>query len=189
VRRWKTRNVYNQVSTIGIFLISIVFAIITMRRFQSIDFSCNNINFLSTKFVNQFNSSDSVRASTVTQVVVSGSRSGYLQLLDQRLKTDESRSLSNTIKQQVRNSVIVVMDQKKLYDKSICDYVTTALNDNYQKPSFFYSGVLLLTFIGLPAARIALIVIASIFSLILRGLHHAGIYRSHTTLIEHEVLE
>jgi hypothetical protein len=96
----------------------------------------------------QLEESDSVPASLVTDVVASGGRSNYLQLLDRWLiTTSGDNSLSNTIKTQVRNSVIIVMDQKKLYDKSICDYVTTALNNNYQKPSFFYSGVLLLTFV------------------------------------------
>lgn len=191
IRRRNTWNIYNQVSTIGVFLISIIFAIITMWRFQSINFNCNNINFLSTQFFGQVVwSSWNQVMSPVAQVVSSGWRSNYLQLLDSRLATTSGdTSLSNTIKQQVRNSVIVVMDQKKLYDNSVCDYVTTALNENYQKPSFFYSWVLLLTFIWLPAARIALIIIASFFSLILRWLHRLGIYRSHTTLVEHEVLE
>jgi hypothetical protein len=190
VRRRKTRHIYNQVSTIGIFLISIIFAIITMRRFQSINFSCDNVNFLSTQFVNQFTQPNSDHMSPVTQIVSSGGRANYLQALDGWLITSSGdNSWSNLIKTQVRNSVIIVMDQKKLYDKSICDYVTTALNDNYQKPSFFYSWVLLLTFIGLPAARIALILIASIFSLILWILQRLGIYRSHATLIEQQVLE
>lgn len=189
IRRWKTRNIYNQVSTIGIFLVSIIFGILSMRRFQSIEFSCNNINFLSTKFLMSANA-DPVRASLVTDVVASGGRINYLELLDRWLNTTSGdTSLSNTIKTQVRNWVIVVMDQKQLYDKSVCDYVTTALNDNYQKPSFFYSWVLLLTFIGLAPARIALIVIASLFSLILWWLHRLGFYRSHATLIEHQVLE
>lgn len=191
IRRWKMWNIYNQVATIGVFVISIGFGILSMRRFQSINFSCNNINFLSTQFFAQMNTAepDSPQASLMSQVVVSGGRSSYLELIDAKLKTDWSNSLSNTIKQQVRNWVIVVMDQKQLYDKSVCDYVTTALNDNYQKPSFFYSWVLLLTFIGLAPARIALIIIASVFSLILWVLYRLGIYRSHATLIEHQVLE
>jgi hypothetical protein len=78
--------------------------------------------------------------SPVAQAVSSGGRANYLQALDGWLITSSGdNSWSNLIKTQVRNSVIIVMDQKKLYDKSICDYVTTALNDNYQKPSFFYS--------------------------------------------------
>ncbi len=198
IRQRKTRHIYNQVSTIGIFLISIVFAIITMWRFQSINFSCDNVNFLSKQFVGQFTKSKQTtpaltaadKMSKVAQAVWTSGKTNYLQTLDNWLSTStDNNSWSNLIKTQVRNSVIVVMDQKKLYDKSICDYVTTALNDNYQKPSFFYSWVLLLTFVGLPAARIALIIIASIFSLILRGLHRLGVYRSHTTVIEHQVLE
>ncbi len=198
IRQRKTRHIYNQVSTIGIFLISIVFAIITMWRFQSINFSCDNVNFLSKQFMSQFTDSKQItpvlttsdKMSKVAQAVSISGKSNYLQTLDGWLVTSSgNNSRSNLIKTQVRNSVIVVMDQKKLYDKSICDYVTTALNDNYQKPSFFYSWVLLLTFVGLPAARIALILIASIFSLILRGLHRLGVYRSHATVIEHQVLE
>ena len=197
IRSWKVRNIYNQVSTIGIFLISIIFAIITMRRFQSIDFSCDNINFLSSQFVSQFTKPKqrtslvhSNQVSNVTKAVSTSGKTNYLQTLnDWLVTTDSDTSWSNIIKTQVRNSVIIVMDQKKLYDKSICDYVTTALNDNYQKSSFFYSWVLLLTFIGLPAARIALIIIGSLFSLIFWILKHFGIYRSHTTLVEHQILE
>lgn len=80
------------------------------------------------------------KMSKVAQAVSISGKSNYLQTLDGWLVTSSgNNSRSNLIKTQVRNSVIVVMDQKKLYDKSICDYVTTALNDNYQKPSFFYS--------------------------------------------------
>ena len=190
IRRRNARSIYNQVSTIGVFLISIVFAVITMRRFQSINFDCSDINFLSTHFFDKVMISDWSQVHTVGELVSSGGRSNYMQLLDHWLTTTSGdTSLGNTIKTQVRNSVIVVMDQKKLYDNSVCDYVTSALNTNYQKPSFFYSWVLLLTFMWLPAARIALIVVATLLSMILRGLQYVGVYRSHTTLVEHDVLE
>lgn len=190
IRRWKIRNIYNQVSAIGIFLISIIFAVITMWRFQSINFDCSTINFINPQFFMKINQSDPAQAQIVKDVVASGGRSNYLQLLDRWLVTnDNDASLANTIKTQIRNWVIVVMDQKKLYDNSVCDYVTTALNNNYQKPSFFYSGVLLLTFIGLAPARIALVVIAGLFSIILRILYRFGIYRRHASIIEHQVLE
>gem|GEM_PF-4944841 len=88
IRRWKIRNIYNQVSTIGIFLVSIIFGILSMRRFQSINFNCSNINFLSAQFFSSINDTDPVQASLVNQVVVSGGRSSYLELIDAKLKTD-----------------------------------------------------------------------------------------------------
>gem|GEM_PF-2152673 len=168
IRNRKIRNIYNQVSIVGVFVIAVAFAVISMRRFQSINFSCQNISFLSSQFFNEITTVDPQQENTVKDAVAVGGRSSYLQLLDQWLKTDGTQSLSNTIKQELRDGVITVMDQKKLYDNSICEYVTKALIDNYQKPSFFYSGVFLLTFIALPAAKLALLIIAGIFSLIVR---------------------
>lgn len=189
IRSWKIRNIYNQVSVIGVFIIAVAFAVISMRRFQSINFSCQNISFLSSQFFREVTTVDPKKESSVKDAVVVWWRSSYLQLLDQWLKTDGSESLTNTIRQELRDWVITVMDQKKLYDNSICDYVTKALKDNYQKPSFFYSGVFLLTFIALPAAKLALLIIAWVFSLIVRWLYKLGVYRSKTTTIEHQMLE
>ena len=111
-----------------------------MRRFQSINFNCSSVNFINPQFFISIGNTDSDQAEAVTQAVASSGRANYLEAIDQWLVTSSGDdSLRNTIKTQVRNSVIVVMDQKQLYDNSICEYVTEALNNNYKKPSFFYS--------------------------------------------------